>query len=171
MIRRIINKIRGSQDLNYAIRRGLKCGICCTDMGKCDFGSEPYLIKLGDYVRISDHVQFITHDGGSWVFRRNGRYKDVVRFGRIHVGNNVFLGSHSIIMPDVVIGDNVVIGAGAVVTGNIPSNSVAVGLPAKVVMTIDEYAEKMKKRMPQEWNMEELKKNKREYLERMLFEP
>ena len=47
-------------------------------------------------------------------------------------------------MPGVTIGDNVVIGAGAVVTKDIPSNSVAVGVPAKVIKTADEYLAKLK---------------------------
>ena len=49
------------------------------------------------------------------------------------------------IMPGVTIGDRVVIGAGAIVTKDIPSNSVAVGVPAKVIKTADEYLEKIKK--------------------------
>jgi serine acetyltransferase len=55
------------------------------------------------------------------------------------VGNNVFLGINVTVMPGVTIGDNVVIGAGAVVTRDIPSNSVAVGVPAKVVMSVEDY--------------------------------
>ena len=140
------------------------------DMGGCNYGSEPYLITLGNYVRISGFVQFVTHDGGSWVFRREGKYKDIVHFGRIKIGNNVFIGTHAIIMPDVVIGDNVVIGAGAVVTKKIPSNTVAVGVPAKPIMTIDEYAKKMMDKLPTNWDPEELKKNKKAYLERTIEE-
>ena len=49
-----------------------------------------------------------------------------------------------IIMPNVKIGNNVIIGCGAVVTKNIQDNSVAVGVPAKVIETIDEYYEKKK---------------------------
>lgn len=170
IVKGLINKLRGREDLNSAVKRGLQCGTGCTDMGGCNFGSEPYLITLGDYVRISGFVQFVTHDGGSWFFRRAGKYKDVVNFGRIKVGNNVFLGTRCIIMPNVKIGNNCVIGAGSIVTKDVPDNSVAVGVPAKVIMTIDEYAQKMKSKMPEGWNPKELAKNKRGYLEKIFKE-
>ena len=64
-------------------------------------------------------------------------------FGPISIGNNVFIGNNVIILPGVTVGDNVVIGAGAVVTKNIPSNSVCAGVPARVIKTIDEYADKL----------------------------
>ena len=48
-------------------------------------------------------------------------------------------------LPGVTIGSNVIIGAGAVVSKNIPDNSVAVGIPARVIKTADEYLEKLKK--------------------------
>lgn len=50
-----------------------------------------------------------------------------------------------IILPGVIIGNNVIIGAGAVVAKDIPDNSVAVGVPARVIKTADEYLEKIKK--------------------------
>ena len=56
--------------------------------------------------------------------------------------NNVFIGCNSIIMGGVRIGNNVVIGAGSVVTKDIPDNSVVVGNPAKVIKTFDEFIEK-----------------------------
>lgn len=63
----------------------------------------------------------------------------------IVIGNDVYIGNNAMIMPGVTIGDRVVIGAGAIVTKDIPSNSVAVGVPAKVIKTADEYLEKIKK--------------------------
>ena len=56
----------------------------------------------------------------------------------IHIGNNVWLGAGVIVMPGVTIGDNSVIGAGSVVTKDIPSNVVAHGTPCKVVREIGE---------------------------------
>ena len=70
--------------------------------------------------------------------RRTGIY-----FSKLELG---FPSQHNaMIMPGVTIGDRVVIGAGAIVTKDIPSNSVAVGVPAKVIKTADEYLEKIKK--------------------------
>lgn len=115
--------------------------------GYATFGSEPYLISIGDEVTIAGGVQFITHDGGVWIFNNKknemGDPDNIDVCGRIDIGNNVFVGFGVTLMPNVSIGDNVVIGAGAVVTGDIPSDSVAVGVPAKVIMTKDQYKEKV----------------------------
>jgi len=55
-------------------------------------------------------------------------------FGKpISIGDNVWLGGSSVILPGVTIGHNVVIGAGSVVTKNIPDNAVAVGNPCRVI--------------------------------------
>lgn len=61
----------------------------------------------------------------------------------ITIGDNVYIGTNTIILPGVTIGSNVVIGAGAIVSKNIPDNSVAVGIPANVIKTADEYFEKI----------------------------
>lgn len=102
------------------------------------FGTEPYLISLGDHVTITARVQFITHDGGVWVFRDKEPDIDVV--GPITIGNNVFIGFGTILMPNIRIGSNVVIGAGSVVTRDIPDNCVALGAPARVYCSIEEYS-------------------------------
>lgn len=54
------------------------------------------------------------------------------------IGNNVYVGSNSTVIGNITIGDNVIIGAGSVVVKDIPSNSVAVGNPAKVIRTLEE---------------------------------
>ncbi|HAT4244530.1 sugar O-acetyltransferase [Clostridium perfringens] len=56
----------------------------------------------------------------------------------IHIGNNVWIGANSVILPGVTIGDNSVIGAGSIVTKDIPSNVVAVGNPCRVLREINE---------------------------------
>ena len=63
----------------------------------------------------------------------------------ITVGNNVYIGEDSLILPGVHIGNHVVIGARSVVTKDIPDNSVAVGVPCRVIKSTDEYLEKIKK--------------------------
>ena len=125
-----------------AISQGMKVGIGCSAMRKCDFGPEPYLITLHDNVRISSGVTFITHDGGTWAFRDQEKYKSVIKYGRIEVGERTFIGANSTIMPGVTIGKRCVIGAGSVVTKSVPDGMVVCGVPAKTVMTTEEYAEK-----------------------------
>jgi acetyltransferase-like isoleucine patch superfamily enzyme len=126
----------------YLAAMGVQVGENCRIYGIPEevFGSEPYLCRLGDHVSITSGVRFVSHDGGVWVFRH--LFPDLDVFGPITVGNNVFIGINAVIMPGVTIGDNVVIGSGAVVTRDIPSNSVAAGVPARVVRSLDDYLAK-----------------------------
>lgn len=131
----------------YLRKKGAVIGNNCYINKSVSFGSEPYLIKLGDHVRITSGVQLVTHDGAVWVLRGRDscdEFNDADCFGRIVIENNVHIGKNAIIMPGVYIGRNSIIGCGSVVTHNIPSDSVAVGVPARVIETIDEYANKMR---------------------------
>lgn len=94
-------------------------------------------------MHITDGVRFITHDGGTLLFR--DRVPDLEITKPIKVGDNVYIGNNVILLPGVTVGNNVVIGAGAVVSKSIPDNSVAVGVPAKVIKTADEYFEKIQR--------------------------
>ena len=127
----------------------------------CNFGSEPYLVTLGDHVSATDSA-FVTHDGGVWVFR--GEWPDADLMAPIAVGDNVFLGSGCLVMPGVTIGSNVVIGARSLVTRDIPSESVAVGVPARVLRGVDEYRVSAQERMVPTARMD--RAEKRVWLER-----
>lgn len=100
-----------------------------------EFSTEPYLIEIGDHVAIALGTVFITHDGGVWCFREKLINGDI--FGRIKVGNNVFIGTNCTILPNSIIGDNSIVGAGSVVRGKFPDNSVIIGNPAKVVIKMN----------------------------------
>lgn len=65
--------------------------------------------------------------------------------GRVTIGNNVFIGAGSIILPNVKIGNNVIVGAGSIVSRTIPDNSVALGTPARIICSYEEFVEKKKK--------------------------
>ncbi len=109
--------------------------------GNTSWSTEPWIITLGKNVHITDGVKFITHEGGVLIFR--DKVPDLEITKPIVIGNNVYIGNNVIILPGVTIGNNVVIGAGAIVSKNIPDNSVAVGIPAKVIKSIDEYFQKI----------------------------
>ena len=134
--------------IEYLRKKGITIGENCSIARNIGFGTEPYLISIGNNVRLTQGISFITHDGGLWVLRNLNKVdKNADKFGRIKIGNNVNIGWNVIIMPNVTIGDNVIIGAGAIVTKNIPDNSVAVGIPARVIESIDEYYEKNKDKL------------------------
>lgn len=111
--------------------------------GKIDWSTEPWIITLGNNVHITDGVKFITHDGGTLLYRKNIPDLEITK--PIIVGNDVYIGNNVIILPGVTIGNNVIIGAGAVVSRDIPNNSLVVGVPAKVIKTADDYLEKIKR--------------------------
>ena len=129
--------------IKYAKSIGVNIGDNCRLLGikPSTFGSEPYLIHIGNHVTITSGVRFITHDGGVWVFREEN--PDIEVFGPIYIGDNTFIGINTIILPGVRIGNNCVIGAGSVVTKDVPSNTVYAGVPAKMICSIEEYREKV----------------------------
>jgi acetyltransferase-like isoleucine patch superfamily enzyme len=101
------------------------------------FGSEPYLICIGNHVTITAGVNFVTHDGGVWVLRR--RYPDIDIIGSITIHDNVFIGLGSTLLPGVEIGPDSVVAAGAVVAKDVPPGTVVGGVPAQVIKTVEAY--------------------------------
>ena len=132
--------------IDYLRSKGVTIGKGCEIYRDVMWGSEPYLIKIGDHVRITSGRRFITHDGGVWVLREKYGNDSIDLFGSIVVGNNVHIGMDSIIMPGVKIGNNVIVGCGAVVTHDIPDGEVWGGVPARKIKTIEEYYAKNQER-------------------------
>jgi acetyltransferase-like isoleucine patch superfamily enzyme len=129
--------------LRHARRSGAVIGENCIFTGLPGFGSEPYLISIGNNVRFANHVAMITHDGGIRVIHTMNpeRYGKVRKFGRIEIRDNCVIGYGAVILPGVTIGPDCVIAAGSVVTRSIPPGVVAAGNPAEPVMSIHQYAE------------------------------
>jgi len=140
LTKKILNIIKLKKTpIKYAKSIGVNIGDNCRliDITSSTFGSESYLITIGNHVTITSGVRFITHDGGVWVMRND--YKDIDVIAPIKIGNNCFIGLNSIILPGVTIGDNCVIGAGSIVTKDIPPDTVAAGTPARKLTSINEY--------------------------------
>jgi acetyltransferase-like isoleucine patch superfamily enzyme len=135
--------------LRRYIKQGLQIADDCRLMGLPNFGSEPYLISIGRHVTISSRVTFINHDGGTWVFRDQPQFRDVIKFGRITIHDNCFIGSGVTIMPGVSIGPRSVVAAESVVAADAPPNTVVGGVPARVLMSVEEYAQKSLAQTPQ----------------------
>jgi acetyltransferase-like isoleucine patch superfamily enzyme len=120
--------------IRYYRQLGIKIGENCL-IGELSFASEPYLIEIGSHVAIADDTLFITHDAGLWCFSDDSPDDDL--FGMIKIGNNVHIGMKCIFLPHTSIGNNCIIGAGSVVRGKFPNNSVIMGNPAQVVTNIN----------------------------------
>ena len=129
-------------NINYARSLGVTIGKDCR-IYITQWGSEPFLINIGNKVTITSGVKILTHDGSTWLVHdsKGNRYQ---HYAPVLIKDNVFIGINSIIMPGVTIGTNVVIGAGSVVTRDIPDNSVAVGSPARVVSSFCALEKKIK---------------------------
>ena len=137
--RRLIRK----DTVSYYRSLGAKIGDNCEIYRTVSFGSEPYLIEIGNFVRITSGVNLITHDGGVWVLRNiKPELKNVDIMKKIIIGNNVHIGINAIIMPGVTIGNNCIVACGSIVTKSVPDNSIVAGVPARVIETIEEYEAK-----------------------------
>ena len=146
IVRKLLEYLRGEpQHLGKLIKRGLKVGKNFHRMGGVIIDpSHCYHITIGDNVTLAPRVHILAHDSSTYIFLGKTRAANVT------IGNNVFVGAGSIILPGVHIGNRVIIGAGSVVTKDIPENSVAIGNPARVVCGIDEYLAKEKAKMKAE---------------------
>jgi acetyltransferase-like isoleucine patch superfamily enzyme len=145
----MLRKLRGMYELrkyndftieNYFRSKGIQIGNNNRIMIR-SFGREPTLIKIGNHCTITEDVKLVTHDGGAWIFTDS--LPDLQRFGKIEIKDNCFIGLGSIILPNVTIGPNSIVGAGSVVTHDVPPDRIAAGNPARVIGRIADYKKKV----------------------------
>lgn len=126
-------------------RMGVKIGDNCKIMNEVMIDYSHYwLIKIGDNVTIAPRVHILAHDAST------KSHLGYTKLKLVEIKNNVFIGAGSIILPGVTIGENAVIGAGSIVNKDIPDNCIAVGNPAKVIGTMDNYLQIQRAQMNNE---------------------
>lgn len=111
--------------------------------------SRPELLEIGENVFIHKGMVIMTHDWAGWCFI-NSHNEFIPSHAKVKIGNNVWFGENVCVCKGVTIGDNCIIGIGSVVTKSIPANSVAAGVPARVICSYEEYKEKRSTQYVQE---------------------
>ena len=131
---RVLGSIKGNSFVLRALGGNVGAG---SRIYTRSFGGEPWLVSIGDHVAVGPNVEFMTHDGTGWLVsdERGRRY----HYAPISIGNNVYIGASTCILPGVRIGSNVIIGAGSLVNKSIPDNCVVTGSPVKYRISFDEF--------------------------------
>lgn len=146
------NRRNGQAYINYLRSVGVSVGERCEVQKPTSLNidtSRPSLLSIGNHVYLHRGLTIMSHDWASWVFL--DKYHDFVpSHSKVTIGNNIWFGEFVTVLKGVKIGDNCIIGAGSIVTKDIPDNSVAVGVPARVVSSLDDYYEKRKRLYPKE---------------------
>lgn len=141
-VKRILFRLRADYTTEQLIEMGMVVGENFLRMhGTILDPSHCWLITIGDDVTMAPRVHILAHDASTC------HHLGYARIGRVDIGDNVFIGADTVVLPGVSIGDNSIIGANSTVTKNIPANVVAGGNPAKVISTIEEYIERNRQRM------------------------
>lgn len=133
--RRLVLGEGSSMAPNVSLRNGerIRVGAHCHIGERCYLwaGNDTGAITLGNYVSLAPEV-FIT--ASDYQFKRGVPFRQQPKRERsVTVGHDVWLGARVIVTAGVTIGDGCIVGAGAVVTRDLPANSIAVGVPARVV--------------------------------------
>lgn len=140
IIFRIYRRFKYKLKFDSLIKRGLIVGKNISfEKGLIVDKIYPCLIRIGNNVTFSANCSVLAHDAGLV------NIMGLVRVGKVSIGDNTFIGLGSTVLPGVDIGDNVIIGANSVVSKSIPPNSVAAGVPARVICSMSEYKKRILK--------------------------
>lgn len=102
-------------------------------------------ISIGAYTKITQGVTILAHDYAPSVLINTHNQVLLAGGAYTKIGCNCFIGMNAVILPGRTIGNNCIIGAGSVVSQDIPDNSICAGNPAEVIMILNEYHEKRQK--------------------------
>lgn len=137
-----IHALKRKRYINNLIKKGLKIGKDVEIIS--DFFFDPshcFLISIGNNCTICPNVRLIAHDAST------KKIFGYTKIGKITIEDNCFIGDSVIVLPNVTIGEGSIIGAGAVVTKDIPKQTIATGSPARAVYSIEEFKQKIKTKL------------------------
>ncbi|MGE9949061.1 acyltransferase [Bariatricus sp. HCP3S3_E12] len=141
-IKEFVYRLRGEYTTEKLVKMGMKVGKNFKRLnGTMLDPAHCWLIEIGDNVTIAPRVHILCHDAST------KQFLGYTKIGRVTIGDNVFIGAESVVLPGVTIGNNVIIGANSTVTDNIPDNMVVAGIPAKAICSLEKYLTKEKDRM------------------------
>lgn len=142
ILKKIFYRIRGEYITETLIERGMVVGKNFKRLNGVILDPDHcWLIEIGDNVTMAPRVHILCHDAST------KNFLGYTKIGKVTIGNDVFIGAGSVILPGVSIGNNVIIGANSTITHNVPDNTVVAGSPAKMLCSIEKYLEKERKRM------------------------
>lgn len=169
-LKKIYLRMRYINDhVEYARKCGVTVGDNCFFSDMSSFGTEPYLINIGNHVMISFGCSFITHDGTVYTAKGITGRNDLWKYGRITIEDNVSIGANTTILPGVTIGKNSIVGACSLVTKSIPEGEVWGGVPARFIKKTDVYVEKLlATREMQNFDLKSYRSNKKEEILKFL---
>lgn len=141
-IKEFLYRLRGEYTTEKLISMGMQVG---KNFGRLQGvildPSHCWLITIGDNVTMAPRVHILCHDAST------KHFLGYTKIGRVNIGDNVFIGAESVVLPGVNIGSNVIVGANSTVTHNVPDGVVVAGSPAKVICSLEEYLAKERARM------------------------
>lgn len=141
-VKELLYRLRGEFTTEKLISMGMKVGTnfnrlhgVILDPGHC------WLIEIGNNVTMAPRVHILCHDAST------KQFLGYTKIGRVTIGDNVFIGAESVVLPGVTVGSNVIIGANSTVTHNVPDGCVVAGSPAREICSLDDYLAKERQRM------------------------
>lgn len=153
------------RNLNKMIKGGLKVGKNFSyQAGLVLDPSHYWLVEIGNNVTFARNVYILAHDAST------KKHIGYTKVGKVKIGDNVFIGANSIILPGVTLGSNCIIGAGSVVTKDIAPNTIATGNPAKKLCDISNFIEEHKLNMKKSPIFEEKFSNRKKPNEKLKIE-
>ena len=142
LLKELLYRLRGEYTTEKLVSMGMTVGNnfkrlqgVILDPGHC------WLITIGDNVTMAPRVHILCHDAST------KQFLNYTKIGRVTIGDNVFIGAESVVLPGVTIGSNVIIGANSTITHDIPNGVVAAGSPARVICSVEDYLDKERSRL------------------------